>query len=117
MRRLQIAIASVAPLVVAAGTCSAQWTGPSGAQNRIEYVSGNVFVGPSNGWNPVVRFDVVDPATAGNVIAIHAFAGTPQSGVRTTAIWGETNNPTGRALQGFNFASTGTGAMSGSFVT
>ena len=49
-------------------------------------------------------------ADTGRVISFHAFAGTPPSGVRTTAIWGETNNPTGRALQGFNFSSTGGGA-------
>ncbi len=103
-------VAGLVPLILIAGSACGQWTGPFGAQSRIEYVSGNVFVGPSNGWNPVVRFDVVDQANTGNVISIHAFAGTPQSGVRTTAIWGETNNPTGRALQGFNFASTGAGA-------
>ncbi len=103
-------LAAVLPLVLAAGMASAQWSGPTGAQNRIDYVSGNVYVGTSLFANPVVRFDVVDMADTGRVISFHAFAGTPVSGVRTTAVWGETNNPTGRALQGFNFSSTGGGA-------
>ena len=103
-------LSAVLPLVLFAGLASAQWSAPSGAQNRIDYVSGNVYVGTSLFANPVVRFDVVDMADTGRVISFHAFAGTPPSGVRTTAIWGETNNPTGRALQGFNFSSTGGGA-------
>ena len=105
-----IAVSGLVPLMLAAGTAFGQWTGPFAPQSRIEYVSGNVFIGNSGSWNPVVRCDVVDMANTGNVISFHAFAGTPVSGVRTTAIWGETNNPTGRALQGFNFASTGAGA-------
>ena len=110
MNVLHIAAATLPFLIACTNSLAQPWAGPTGLQNRVEYVSGNVFVGPTNGWNPVVRFDVVDQANTGNVISIHAFAGTPQSGIRTTAIWGETNNPNGRALQGFNFSTTGTAA-------
>lgn len=101
---------ALSTLLLAASTSHAQWTGPFGAQNRIDYLTGNAYVGTTGYSNPVVRFDVVDQADTGRVITFHAFAGTPVSGVRTTAIWGETNNPNGRALQGFNFATTGSGA-------
>ncbi len=94
----------------ATATAAAQWTGPTGAMSRIDYVTGNTYVGTAGFYNSLIRSDVVDNALTGRVITFHAFAGTPTSGVRTTAIWGETNNPTGRALQGFNFASTGAGA-------
>lgn len=103
-------LSAVLPLVLIAGIASAQWSGPTGAQNRIDYVSGNVYVGTSLFPNPLVRFDVVDMADTGRIISLHAFAGTPGSGVRTTAVWGESNNPNGRALQGFNFSTTGGGA-------
>jgi hypothetical protein len=102
-----------AALVVLCGTAStslAQWTGPFDADQRIQYTAGRVLVGPNAPGNSKIRFDVVEPGTGTRDIALHAFAGTPNSGIRTTAIWGETNNPAGRALQGFNFASTGQGA-------
>lgn len=97
-------------LILAATTAQAQWSGPTGAQNLVSYTNGNVYVGTAGSVNPVVRFDVVDNAQTSRVIGIHSYIGTPQNGVRTTAIWGETNNPAGRALQGFNFATTGNGA-------
>ncbi len=100
---------ALSTMLLAALTAHAQWTGPFGAQSRIDYVSGNAYVGTTGYSNPVVRFDVVDQADTGRIITFHAFAGTPVSGVRTTAIWGETNNSNGRALQGFNFATTGSG--------
>ena len=93
-----------------AATALGQWTGPTGAMSRMDYVTGNTYVGTAGFYNSLIRSDVVDNALTGRVITFHSFAGTPTSGVRTTAIWGETNNPTGRALQGFNFASTGSGA-------
>jgi len=99
---------------VVAGLSSAglaqQWVGPTGPQNRLDYTTGNVYIGTPGLFNPVVRADVADDALSGRVITFHAYAGTPTNGVRTTAIWGETNNPAGRALQGFNFATTGAGA-------
>ena len=98
------------PLVLIAGQACAQWTGPFGTENRIEYVTGNVYAGTAGFSNPLVRSDVVDMADTGRIITFHAFAGTPSPVVRTTAIWGETNNPAGRAVQGFNFATTGSGA-------
>lgn len=55
------------------------------------------------------RFGVIEPATSSRVISSYAFAGTPANGARTTALWGETNNPKGRALQGFNFSSADSG--------
>lgn len=97
-------------LILAATTAQAQWSGPTGAQNLVSYTNGNVYVGTAGSVNPVVRFDVVDNAQTSRVIGIHSYIGTPQNGVRTTAIWGETNNPAGRALQGFNFSTTGNGA-------
>ncbi len=96
--------------LLAASAANAQWVGPSGPQNLISYTTGNAYVGTAGSTNSVVRFDVVDNAQSGRVIGLHSYIGTPQNGVRTTAIWGETNNPTGRALQGFNFATTGSGA-------
>lgn len=95
---------------LAAGGACAQWVGPTGAYSRIDYTTGNVYVGTAGYYNSLVRSDVVDTANTGRIITFHAYAGTPGSGERTTAIWGETNNPEGRALQGFNFASTGGGA-------
>ena len=100
---------SAMAVVLLAGVAQAQWVGPTGAGNRIDYTSGNVFVGNAAFFNSAVRSDVVDDGSNGRVISFHAFAGTPANGVRTTAIWGETNNPVGRALQGFNFATTGNG--------
>jgi hypothetical protein len=94
----------------AGSVASAQWTGPFDADQRIQYLNGRVLVGPGAPGNPRVRFDVVEPGTGTRDISFHAFAGTPLSGIRTTAIWGETNNPNGRALQGFNFATSGFGA-------
>lgn len=105
---------SMRTIVVVVGCVSSalgqQWVGPTGAQNRLDYTTGNVYIGTPGLFNPVVRADVADDALSGRVITFHAFAGTPTNGVRTTAIWGETNNPAGRALQGFNFATTGAGA-------
>ena len=109
-RSLFASLAAALPLVLLAGQACAQWSSPFGPQSRIDYVTGNVYVGTTGFSNPLVRFDVVDQADTSRVISFHAFSGTPLSGVRTTAIWGETNNPQGRALQGFNFAETGTGA-------
>lgn len=97
-------------VLLAASAANAQWVGPTGPQNLISYTTGNAYVGTAGSTNSVVRFDVVDNAQSGRVIGLHSYIGTPQNGVRTTAIWGETNNPAGRALQGFNFASTGNGA-------
>jgi hypothetical protein len=93
-----------------ASLAQAQWSGPTGAQNLVSYTNGNVYVGTAGSINPVVRFDVVDNAQTSRVIGIHSYIGTPQNSVRTTAIWGETNNPEGRALQGFNFSTSGNGA-------
>lgn len=97
-------------MALCANSASAQWLGPTGPKNLIRYTTGNVYVGRAGFDNPVIRFDVVDDGNnSGNVIGIHSFIGTAGNGVRTTAIWGETNNPQGRALQGFNFATTGAG--------
>lgn len=87
------------------GAAHAQpWLGPTGTEQRIDYTAGNVYVGTPGFANPLIRSDVVDMANSGRTISFHAFAGTPANGARTTAIWGETNNPNGRGLQGFNFA-------------
>lgn len=100
----------VCSVVLCANSASAQWLGPTGPKNLIRYTTGNVYVGNAGFDNPVIRFDVVDDGNnSGNVIGVHSFIGTAGNGVRTTAVWGETNNPNGRALQGFNFATTGAG--------
>ncbi len=97
-------------MALCANSASAQWVGPTGPKNLIRYTTGNVYVGRAGFDNPVIRFDVVDDGNnSGNVIGIHSSIGTAGNGVRTTAIWGETNNPQGRGVQGFNFATTGAG--------
>jgi hypothetical protein len=101
---------AVLTLAACCSIATAQWVGPTGPQNLISYTTGNGYIGPTGFVNPVVRFDVVDNAQTGRIIGLHSYIGTPQNNERTTAIWGETNNPTGRALQGFNFATTGNGA-------
>lgn len=89
------------------GMASAQWQGPLAPNQRLVYNNGPVFVGP--GSLGTTLFDVQENATGSRVIGLHAFVGTPTNGARTTALWGETNNPKGRALQGFNFATTASG--------
>jgi hypothetical protein len=69
----------------------------------MKFETGPVYVGVTSLTS--ARFGVIEPATSSRVISSYAFAGTPANGFRTTALWGETNNPKGRALQGFNFSS------------
>lgn len=102
--------ACIVALVALSSVSQAQWLGPTGAQNLMYYNNGNGYIGTAGFTNPVIRFDVVDNAQSGRVIGLHSYIGTPANNDRTTAIWGETNNPTGRALQGFNFATSGAGA-------
>ena len=101
------ALASVAALVAAGGSALAQWTGPFSPDQRMIYSNGPVFIGP--GSISTTMADVQENATGARSIGLHAFIGTPSNGSRTTALWGETNNPKGRALQGFNFANTASG--------
>lgn len=89
------------------GVAAAQWQGPFAPNQRMVYNNGPVFVGP--GSLGTTLFDVQENAAGSRVIGLHAFVGTPTNGARTTALWGETNNPKGRALQGFNFATTASG--------
>ncbi len=107
-RFVSVAVLSLVGLCTASANAQ-QWTGPFGAQHRLDYLTGNVYVGSPNFSNSTILFDVVNNYPSGRDISFHAYAGTPTSGVRTTAIWGETNNPQGRALQGFNFATSGAG--------
>lgn len=89
------------------GIAAAQWQGPFAPNQRMVYNNGPVFVGP--GSLGTTLFDVQENAAGSRVIGLHAFVGTPTNGARTTALWGETNNRRGRALQGFNFATTASG--------
>jgi trimeric autotransporter adhesin len=107
-RMCRPAAAAVAVILCAGGVASAQWQGPFTPNARVEYTGGNVYVGPASGWNQRIRFGVNEPGDTTRDITLYGFAGTPPSQVRTTAIWGETNNPAGRGLQGFNFATSGT---------
>lgn len=102
------AAAAFAVILCAGGAASAQWQGPFNPGARVEYTGGNIYVGPANGWNERIRFGVNEPGDTTRDITLYGFAGTPPSQIRTTAIWGETNNPAGRGLQGFNFAASGT---------
>lgn len=104
-------IASPALIVfLAASAANAQWVGPSGPQNLISYTTGNAYVGTAGSTNSVVRFDVVDNAQSGRVIGCTAtsallrmVSAPPPSGAKPTT------SPA--ALQGFNFATTGSGAL------
>lgn len=99
-------------LGVLAGSCvaavsNAQWVGPAAPDNRMKYEGGPVFVGASG--LTTTKFGVIESAPGTRIIGSYAFIGTPGNGSRTTALWGETNNPKGRALQGFNFSSADSG--------
>ncbi len=107
---MRVLSACVIGLAAISSLSHAQWLGPTGAQNLMYYNNGNGYIGTPGFTNPAVRFDVVDNAQSSRVIGLHSYIGTPSNNERTTAIWGETNNPAGRALQGFNFATTGNGA-------
>ncbi len=98
-------LSALAALSLCAGLAQAQWTGPSAPDSRLTYNTGPVYVG---GALSTSRFNVTDDATS-RIIGLHAFIGTPGNGARTTALWGETNNPKGRGLQGFNFATADSG--------
>lgn len=100
-------VASVTFIGLTCGLACAQWVGPAAPDNRMKFETGPVYVGVTSLTS--ARFGVIEPATSTRTIGSYSFAGTPGSGVRTTAIWGETNNPKGRALQGFNFATAASG--------
>jgi hypothetical protein len=100
-------VASASLLALTSGLACAQWVGPSAPDSRMKFETGPVYVGVTSLTS--ARFGVIEPATSSRVIGSYAFAGTPTNGNRTTAIWGETNNPKGRALQGFNFATAPSG--------
>lgn len=94
-------------LACVAGTACAQWVGPAAPDNRMKYEGGPVYVGATGLTTP--KFGVIESSPGARTIGSYAFIGTPGNGSRTTALWGETNNPTGRGLQGFNFATTASG--------
>jgi hypothetical protein len=73
----------------------------------MKYEGGPVYIGATGLTTP--KFGVVESSPGARTIGSYAFIGTPGNGSRTTALWGETNNPTGRGLQGFNFATTASG--------
>ncbi|MBU6412841.1 MAG: hypothetical protein KGS45_05160 [Planctomycetes bacterium] len=100
-------VASAAFLALISGFACAQWVGPAAPDSRMKFETGPVYVGVTSLTS--ARFGVIEPATSSRVISSYAFAGTPTNGARTTALWGETNNPKGRALQGFNFSAADSG--------
>ncbi len=106
MHRFSVRTAIVGMSLIC-GIAAAQWQGPLAPNQRMVYNGGPVFVGP--GSLGTTLMDIQENAAGSRVIGLHAFVGTPTNGARTTALWGETNNPKGRALQGFNFATTSSG--------
>lgn len=100
-------LSAAALTLIIAGTASAQWVGPSAPDSRMKYEGGPVYVGATG--LTTAKFGVLESSPGARIIGSYGFIGTPTNGSRTTALWGETNNPKGRGLQGFNFATTDSG--------
>ncbi len=103
-------LSAAALTLIIAGTASAQWVGPSAPDSRMKYEGGPVYVGATG--LTTAKFGVVESSPGARTIGSYGFIGTPVNGSRTTALWGETNNPKGRGLQGFNFATADSGDTS-----
>lgn len=109
MNALRVTVAA-ASLSVCAGMACAQWVGPAAPDNRMKYEGGPVYVGTTG--LTTAKFGVIESSPGARTIGSYGFVGTPTNGDRTTALWGETNNPKGRALQGFNFSTLSSGDTS-----